>query len=431
MLSAACVFASRSRRGSLRRTLAVAVAGLGFSSPWAVTPAKAQPPAAEAPASAGKAAEEPAPKKPWYSQLEFSLLVDGYASINYNNPSPQSPTQVTIKGAHEGAPTSAIRGGNQFRAYDVSNGFALQWVGLDVAYPAAPVGGVVSLRFGPSAIRLTPDEDIAAGLGNVRQAYASWKPFDALTLDLGKFDTSYGLETLDTTGNVNYTRSPVFWYAQPATHTGLRVGYQLTPALALQGFVVNGWDVTLDNNSGKSYGVQASLKPGSTWDVGLGYLGGPEQSDHSGPAEDQKGANGRLRHLIDLYVDASMTARWRVMFNTDFVTEERPPSAPGRQANWYGAAFMTSYELTSWLFTALRASNLWDPQGVATGTGRNTKLVEGTFTMGIRATSGLLIMLDNRVDWTPEYAFFQSGADGSSRTQVTTTLGFCLTSGAQ
>jgi hypothetical protein len=205
--------------------------------------------------------------------IEFSAFVDAYASVNYNFPKPQT-------------------GKNRLRAHDQSNGFSLAWVGVNASYPADPVGGTISLRFGPSARQIaacfateTPcDSDV--GLDNVKQGFVSWKPGgadSAITLDLGKFDTPFGVEVAESHLNLNYTRSMLF-ASQPVTHTGLRGSFAISDGSDFKLLAVNGWNNSIDNNVGKSFGAQANFHLKNSEDVDLigvsvGYLGGPEHDD--------------------------------------------------------------------------------------------------------------------------------------------------------
>jgi hypothetical protein len=369
----------------------------------------------------------------WYDALNVGLIADAYGSYNYNRPTPQTPLKVEDVGAsggHGGLPYKGIRGGNQLRGYDVTNGFALQWVGIDATYTADPVSVVTTLRFGPGALLLATPDDIAADIHFVRQAYVSWKALPSLTLDLGKYDTPYGAESLDNTNNINYTRTHIFWYAQPGMHTGLRATFEASSSLSFQGMLVNGWDATIPRNAGKSVGALAVWKPLAKAKVSAGYMVGPEGSDHEGPAEDRVNVTGRLRHFADLFFDGMLTDKWRLLFNVDYVTEKLAPSLGSVQASWYGGTLASSYDFKPWIFGAVRGSHFWDDKGFATGTGTSLKVVEGTVTLGLRPAPGFLLMLDNRVDWTPYGAFFQTGDEGTSRTQVTTTLGFCVTTPA-
>ncbi|MES1185418.1 MAG: outer membrane beta-barrel protein, partial [Myxococcales bacterium] len=211
----------------------------------------------------------------WYDSIEFSAFADAYASVNYNFPKPQF-------------------GRNVLRAHDYSNGFALSWVGVNASYPADPVGATVSLRFGPTARQIgngCPADDKShcdsgEGLENVKQAFASWKPGGAdsmFTLDLGKFETPYGAEVSESHLNMNYTRS-MLYASQPVFHTGLRASFAVSDLFDFKVLAVNGWNNTIDNNVGKSFGAQLNfhLKNSEDADVvgiSVGYLGGPEHDD--------------------------------------------------------------------------------------------------------------------------------------------------------
>src|SRR5690606_18643526 len=81
------------------------------------------------------APDPPPPEVPWYELVELHAFVDGYAGVNYNFPRPQT-------------------GGNRFRAFDTTNGFALSWIGVDASYAPDPVGATLSLRYGPTAENL-------------------------------------------------------------------------------------------------------------------------------------------------------------------------------------------------------------------------------------------------------------------------------------
>ena len=134
------------------------------------------------------APDPPLPEIPWYEMLELHAFVDAYASVNYNFPRPQW-------------------GNETFRSFDATTGFALSWVGVDASFQPDPIGGTLSLRYGPSAEILADrclHEDRQAnpcdtdlGLHVLQQAFGSWAPGGAegvLRLDFGKFDSIYGIE---------------------------------------------------------------------------------------------------------------------------------------------------------------------------------------------------------------------------------------------
>src|SRR5256714_212565 len=77
-----------------------------------------------------------------------------------------------------------------------------------------------------------------------------------LRFDVGKYVTHLGYEVIegyDGYGD-NYSRSILFGYAIPFTHTGLKASYGFSSKVAAMFEVVNGWDLVRDNNLSKSFG---------------------------------------------------------------------------------------------------------------------------------------------------------------------------------
>ncbi len=384
----------------------------------------------------------------WYDLLAFSAFVDSFVSVNYKLPKPQA-------------------GKNALRAHDQANGFSLAWVGFDASYPAGPVGGTVSLRFGPSAQQIgrgclsesSANCDDAYGLSNVKQAFASWRPGgsdSAIRLDLGKFDTPFGAEVAESHLNMNYTRS-MLYASQPVTHTGLRVDFAVAPTFDFRLLAVNGWNNSVDNNVGKSLGAQATFHVGDALTASLGYMGGPERDDTelvvcetgsrfvasaesrcvaSGvpvAPEDQSGlvdgasANTKgLRHLIDLVVTARPLERLSLVLNADLGFENtRSATEPGRfdASKYYGVLLGARLGLVDELAVAVRGEFFHDGNGfISLEPGEEMNLLGGTVTLELLPADFLTVRLDNRVDWSSKRIFDQGIRDKGGY-QLTTTLG--------
>jgi hypothetical protein len=343
-------------------------------------------------------------------------------------------------------------------------------VGADASYPADPVGGTVSLRFGPAADRLarsclsTPcDSDV--GLTPVKQAFASWRPGgagSAVRLDFGKFDTIYGAEVAESQDNINYTRGVLYWFAQPAFHTGLRFTGDFGEAFTLKAMLVNGINNSVDNNFGKTFGVQGTLnlKSGdaSLGSIALGYLVGPERDDTkliecpAGQVFDPDNATGcsasagssgdsglvdrmssntkGLRHLIDLVALLTPVDKLSLVLNGDFGSERVRDSVDENRFvayNFYGVMAGARYGLSNSFGIAGRGEYLHDDQGHVTGfAGNDIDLVSGTLTLDFLPASFLVVRLDNRLDWSSK-EIFKKGVRDPTGTMVTTTLGVVAT----
>jgi hypothetical protein len=385
----------------------------------------------------------------WYDSIEFSAFADAYASVNYNFPKPQF-------------------GRNVLRAHDYSNGFALSWVGVNASYPADPVGATVSLRFGPTARQigtgcLADDKshcDSGEGLENVKQAFASWKPGGAdsmFTLDLGKFETPYGAEVSESHLNMNYTRS-MLYVSQPVFHTGLRASFAVSDLFDFKVLAVNGWNNTIDNNVGKSFGAQLNfhLKNSEDADVvgiSVGYLGGPEHDDtlvvHCGVGEqfsssstkcvsapnnttpsegvlDRASSNTKgWRHLVDLVVTANPIEQLRLVLNADYGLDSYR-SDTGTNAfdssPYFGVLLGARVAIVEEFGIAARGEYFRDTHGFINPYTVTQNLVGGTLTLDYLPSEFLTIRLDNRLDWSDRQIFNKSIRDHVGN-QFTTTLG--------
>src|SRR5256712_10313207 len=111
----------------------------------------------------------------------------------------------------------------------------------------------------------------------------SWRPNTAnrWSLACGRFDAPIGFERDDEPLNLIPTNSFTFTYARPGKLTGVQVHYTASSRVDLWGAVANGWDVTVDNNRGKTGLARIQVIP-IPW-VTLGFTGvyrpEPDSSD--------------------------------------------------------------------------------------------------------------------------------------------------------
>ena len=385
----------------------------------AQTPPAPSDPAPDQPPTATPAPVAKEPEKKWYDVLNLGAFVDTYYSQNWNAPKPNTGT-------------------NLYQPYTAHAGFGLAWVGLDASVDPDPVGAVMQLRFGPAVPNLTlGDSAIPGGIGFVQNGYVSWRPSGKdgkLTLIAGKFDTVYGAEVAQSQLNFNYTRSALY-SAQPFFHTGLRADIQVSDQFALKLLAVNGWNNTIDNNSGKSLGAQLSVTPAEGYVFSLGYMGGPEESDYVAAPPPAPGGvspgivrnvgnDSRMRHLVDIIGDMKLTPDFRVVVNGTYVTQTvvDPANKSDKSVSWFGAELLARYAFSGVWAAAVRGEYIKDKDGLVTAP--NTKalsLVTGTLTLEAAPHKNLVIRLDNRLDLADAEVF--STLHATSKTQFTTTLG--------
>lgn len=298
--------------------------------------------------------------------------------------------------------TDPDSGENELRVFDhKANSFTLDLAQIVFAKDA-PSGGVgfkLKLSAGEVAKFIH-----SRGLGSaddafdLTEAYVSYlAPLGrGLKIDFGKYVTYHGAEVIEAKDNPNYSRSLLFNYAIPFTHTGLKVSYPFSDALVVTAHVVNGWDNTDDNNSAKSWMLNIGYTPGDRFSTVFNLMYGPEKDDN----------NSDNRFLIDWVGTVKPVKDLTVVLNVDYATEEHS-AADGGGAKWYGVAGTARYDINDRYSIAVRAEYFKDPDGIRTGTAQSLK--ELTITPEIRVAPGLIVRPEYRHDWSDEPVFEAGG----------------------
>lgn len=169
-------------------------------------------------------------------EVEVNGLLDVYAGYNFNNPPASSGNQ------------------NVVRAFDLrSASLEVSLLQVNLKAKAEPVGFTVTLTAGKTAdvVHYSQGED---RFKLFQQAYLT-TTVGNWTVDVGKFVTALGAEVIESSSNDNYSRSLPFFYAIPFYHTGIRASTSIGAGWGFQAMVVNGWDITEENNDKKSFHV--------------------------------------------------------------------------------------------------------------------------------------------------------------------------------
>src|SRR5205814_6258755 len=155
-------------------------------------------------------------------------------------------------------------GANSYRVFDFNdNSFNLDVAEVVVQIaPSKPndAGFRVDFAAGNSIPQITKTQDQTAAQFDLQQAFASYiAPIGSgLRIDVGKYVTHLGYELIEGYDgyNDNYSRSILFGFAIPFTHTGAKASYAFNSKIAGMAEVVKGWDLVHDNNGAKSVGAQ-------------------------------------------------------------------------------------------------------------------------------------------------------------------------------
>ena len=334
---------------------------------------------------------------PWYEAIHLNGFL--CTSFSYNLNRPDSRT-------------------NTLRVFDFDDqSFKLDAFELVAQRPASQPresGFRADIVLGSSIPRVSAasglfrDDAGTAGDLDLQQAYATYvAPLGSgLRFDLGKFVTPFGYELIEGYDgwNDNATRSLLFGYAIPFTHTGVRMSYAFSPRTSAALLAVNGWDDARDNNRAKSAGLQLALTPSAPFTIVLNAMTGAERA----------GNDSDRRSLLDFTATWKATTRLTLGANGDWGTE---PDAlgPGIDARWRGGAGYARFGPLGGLTWSLRAESFDDADGARTGVGQ--RLSEITLTPEARLSASMLVRADLRLDHSDHDVFEKRG--GLSDTQMT------------
>ena len=288
------------------------------------------------------------------------------------------------------------------------SGFGLNWLGTDLAYDGGMWAVNGSLRFGDGVAIYGTDD-----LGPITNAYATYRPTEGLSLDLGVFGTIYGAEVAESWQNLNYTRGELYFNMQPFWHTGLRAEY-VTGDLVFRGLVVNDANSSNLGAGALNAGVQVG------WDNGTyGILGGVLQSLKPDTTVNNGG-------FVDTFIDVVATygvGDFSLIGNFDMNV--------GYEADqFWGASLAAGYQLTPAFGVAVRGEFLSTPDGFLYGNNfdpdDNENLVTGTLTLDLKplpSHENFVVRWDNRIEGASEEVYTTNNPNNDTSLWFSSTVG--------
>lgn len=352
------------------------------AAPDSTVEAAPTPAASGAAPSEGTSAQTAAPA----TGLALAMYVDAYAAWQSSG----SGTLATLSGHR------AFSGqGSTFRA---ENGFSLAFVGIDASYQLPRFGATASLRLGEAApiyhAHADSESDFTFGVDLLTQAYVTWRPLTPLAIDLGMFSTPFGAEVLESWKNLNYTRGALYYYAQPAWHTGLRLSWDPSEQWSLLGFIADG-----TNNVSETQ-QKSGLEQTPTIGAQLRYAPFPELSLALGglfTLDSYHNDDAGFDAFGDFIATFELGA-WKSSLNADYILTRQ--AAPDRHdRHFYGLSLATGYAFSELFGVAGRGEYLLDDANFDRGDLDRWKLFTFTLTADFKPLPhipNLIIRWDNR-----------------------------------
>ena len=280
---------------------------------------------------------------------------------------------------------------------------------------------------------------------DIPQAYLDIvTPVKGLKVRVGKFDTLMGYETINPNTTPFYSHSYIF-DAEPFTHTGVVLFYQVNDQLGVAAGVTRGWDQALKDNNGSPDGIfQITYKVNKQWTVSLQGTVGPENTDDT--------AHWRIApDLTTTYaVNDKLTLGAEAIYIYDGGYNPNYPGTPtndtlqidnanlvpaGSYGDVWGLALYASYKVDDHFTINFRGEKLHDYRAgtsVSTsfpypvvGSGAATNWYEATLGVTItpmpkdRFLSGVKIRPEIRYDYNDTQKAFPAGINSSFKDQLT------------
>ncbi|HZW85893.1 MAG TPA: outer membrane beta-barrel protein [Gallionella sp.] len=361
--------------------------------------------AEDAPPAAAPAAAKPV--VPTLSDIldASGLSVTGYIDVGY--------TSLNTTGLFASGVPSRVFDAPDPSAGKKLNSFNLNQASITVSkQPKEGFGGVINLTAGQ-------DSNVIASFGagnlggnpfdnshnfDVTQAYGSYVG-GPLTVIAGKFVTLAGAEVIASPSDVNYSRSILFGYAIPFTHTGARVTYAVADTVNLIAGINNGWDQVSDTNKDKTIELGFTATPIKIVSLAGVYYSGKELTGFAKPLNQASNGN---RQLVDLVATITATDKLSFVFNYDDGSQDNVTPA---KAKWNGLASYANYQLTDLWRLSFRNEYFDDKDGFRTGIVQKWK--ENTLALAYLPTKNVELRGEIRRDTSNTSAFLNS--DGTSK----------------
>lgn len=416
---------------NIRAGLASLAVIVGAIAAWNASPAGAD-------TIVSQAAPAPSPSP---TPTPHLLQVSGYADAGY--------TSASIASA-VGTPGGSFITGRVFD--DLNQQIQFHNFNLQVAY-GGPIGGKIEMSFGDDAnvINSWPKSQLDGapslnGTGTVltgpsidmTQAYLSLSS-GQFTGIVGKFETLAGAEVIESPSDMNFSRSILFGYAVPFTHTGGRLTWAMNSNISFIAGVNKGWDTTTALNAPQNnfpapfnnFGGAPQLNDSNALTIEGGAIWNPSKAfsatldGYTGQVEEAYAmatpglfvvAPGRPnKSLVDAVLTWHYSPQLTFVVNGDagMQTNSNIVNGPGTAiigygtGTWSGVAGYVNYAINSQWAATLRGEYFGDFGGLRTG--ESMRWGEGTATLQYSPNGNVILRAEARGDKTSQPFFFGNG----------------------
>ncbi len=159
---------------------------------------------------------------------------------------------------------------------------------------------------------------------DIEQGYLTLKPFKGkdFSFTFGKFNAPVGFELLDAPDMYQYSHALVFNFGLPTNLTGVMFSAPLSKTADLSAYIVNGWDLNVDNNKDKTVCGRLGFTPNEKLLIGFSGIYGAQSK-----------TPGKKLTIAD--IDVTYNAADNLVFGGEFnLGSEDVPDADNSKVEW-------------------------------------------------------------------------------------------------
>lgn len=218
---------------------------------------------------------------------------------------------------------------------------------------------------------------------------------NGVTAKLGHFYTTIGYEVVPSPDNFFYSHAYTMLYAEPFTHTGVMLSYDIDDNWSINGGAVEGWDNMTENAGAWSF------LGGASWTSN-------DQSSSvtvqliSGNISDTGSSN---RTMYSIVATHDFSDKFHYVFQHDFGTQNRDDSVGQGDGNWFGINQYFTYDINDQLGLGLRAEWFNDKGDAQRVNAVGANYLAASFGVNYTPLPWLKFRPELRLDWADEKVF--------------------------
>ena len=231
-----------------------------------------------------------------------------------------------------------------------SNSPSLNTAQLTISYNSDKIRGTAAFHFGDIAAATWAP----APYNNLMEAHVGVKIFSKLWIDAGFFRTHFGTEFLLPSENITSSVA-VGSYFEPYYESGLRLNFDPTEKLEINLFLLNGYNMFVDNNNKKSFGMGVTYALNKN--VGIGY------TNYIGDDTPPVITTPHLRTCHNLFLNYAVN-KIKLQIGGDFCTQQNSDIATeSKTATMYSGLATFRYQVLGKIAAYCRGEIFEDPNG--------------------------------------------------------------------